>query len=1093
MWKIIIITCPNRKNALTIDKRVNFLQKQGLFSNEVIISCINDPDQAIGSGGATLNALLTAVELLSAKDKSVANVEVLKNSFVLILHMGRQYPFDIAGKAFSMLPIRNSSTEQLMTNFELLYDLITNKIAKNSDPGVYICSTDMTLITPNDETLSIRNSSICVLSCLATKEIILKHGLYDYYEDGKQKFVKNIHFHGNDQLLKNVSNRNGLFALVNGIVYFNYEVASTLYNISINPPISCVTYHGSDNQEAPLVLSLFFDLLLPCCKDVKKDDFVEGLFSSNLFYNLNQKELISKSRITLWNSLKSFKVNLMMFSEETKYIYYDCDSIDQRKLLFAELAQLKNFENDFQILETNIESENGKSIIFNSVLKDNLTVKIGNDVVIMNSEFNNNNNLVIGNNCFLNDLTISNCTIKIPNNTFIQKININFEALKYPIPILIAFGMQDNLKTPFNNNRWTIMNRNWMEFSKETQITENDLWEARIEDKSKRTLLNAKLYIWLDPLSELQTNDIFNQLHMSLFTKDIFQLNIWRRCIRYSLEDIMLIADLDKTFEKRSKIDDKIKINIFIANVCRNKPMNFLASIRYHILDGSVDDLLKGLDAAALENKNDLCILPRIMAFICSILLELSGDLRVLKTGPRSNISWVNTYNMIENNRIEGALIEMTRLRKEWSVRPDLILRASRHYEGAMQCFIRLAVITCSKWVDIKHQNQIPLNLAQNNSFEWIKVTSPARLDLAGAWSDTPPICYECEGSCVTNVAIFIDSGNPIGTKARILPKKQNECLNHIKIVMKESADENETDIKLYFNDLSDFKDYNKPLVAGCLMKAVFIFTKLVELDSKDSLDQQLEKKIAGSLELQTWTNLPHGSGLGTSSILIGCVLTAVWKLMNIEVSSKELIYSVLLVEQMMTTGGGWQDQCGGLLGGFRLTKCKQSLPLEIDFESLQFPVEFEQLFNERLLLVYTGVTRLAKDLLLTALRNWYAISKEICENLRGLVTNGNKCAEAIRNGRLDVLGECINNHRQHKLTMAPGSIPKEVNDLILLLTPVCYGMALAGAGGGGFLYILTKEPNIKAQVQDIIDSTGYHMKLYDAKLAKSGITVEYI
>jgi hypothetical protein len=70
---------------------------------------------------------------------------------------------------------------------------------------------------------------------------------------------------------------------------------------------------------------------------------------------------------------------------------------------------------------------------------------------------------------------------------------------------------------------------------------------------------------------------------------------------------------------------------------------------------------------------------------------------------------------------------------------------------------------------------------------------------------------------------------------------------------MKESADENETDIKLQFNDLNELKDYNKPLVPGCLMKAVFIFTQLVELNSNETLDEQLERKIGGSLELHTW------------------------------------------------------------------------------------------------------------------------------------------------------------------------------------------------------------------------------------------------
>ncbi len=95
--------------------------------------------------------------------------------------------------------------------------------------------------------------------------------------------------------------------------------------------------------------------------------------------------------------------------------------------------------------------------------------------------------------------------------------------------------------------------------------------------------------------------------------------------------------------------------------------------------------------------------------------------------------------------------------------------------------------------------------------------------------------------------------------------------------------------------------------------------------------------------------------------------------------------------------------------------------------------------------------------------------------------------------GNIEQLGKCINQHSQNKLIMAPGSIPKEVNELMLLLEPLTYGMSLAGAGGGGFLYLLSKEPNRKSEIQDIIDTAGFNMKLYDAKIAKSGLIVEYI
>ena len=62
---------------------------------------------------------------------------------------GRQYPFDVTGKAFSSLPFQDKNNNNLLTNFDILYDLITYQVAgfsksgAHSDPGIYVCSTDM--------------------------------------------------------------------------------------------------------------------------------------------------------------------------------------------------------------------------------------------------------------------------------------------------------------------------------------------------------------------------------------------------------------------------------------------------------------------------------------------------------------------------------------------------------------------------------------------------------------------------------------------------------------------------------------------------------------------------------------------------------------------------------------------------------------------------------------------------------------------------------------------------------------------------------------------------------------------------------------
>ena len=59
--------------------------------------------------------------------------------------------------------------------------------------------------------------------------------------------------------------------------------------------------------------------------------------------------------------------------------------------------------------------------------------------------------------------------------------------------------------------------------------------------------------------------------------------------------------------------------------------------------------------------------------------------------------------------------------------------------------------------------------------------------------------------------------------------------------------------------------------------------------------------------------NIPRGSGLGTSSILAGACVKALYEMLGKETSEDELYDRVLCMEQIMSTGGGWQDQVGGL------------------------------------------------------------------------------------------------------------------------------------------------------------------------------------
>lgn len=74
--------------------------------------------------------------------------------------------------------------------------------------------------------------------------------------------------------------------------------------------------------------------------------------------------------------------------------------------------------------------------------------------------------------------------------------------------------------------------------------------------------------------------------------------------------------------------------------------------------------------------------------------------------------------------------------------------------------------------------------------------------------------------------------------------------------------------------------------------------------------------------------------------------------------------------------------------------------------------------------------------------------------------------------GDLLLLGKCLDCYWQQKKCMAPGCEPLAVGRMMDALRPHVHGQCLAGAGGGGFLYILTKAPRQKEALEQILANT---------------------
>ena len=196
----------------------------------------------------------------------------------------------------------------------------------------------------------------------------------------------------------------------------------------------------------------------------------------------------------------------------------------------------------------------------------------------------------------------------------------------------------------------------------------------------------------------------------------------------------------------------------------------------------------------------------------------------------------------------------------------------------------------------------------------------------------------------------------------------------------------------------------------------------------------------------------------------------------------------MLQVEQMLTTGGGWQDQVGGLVPGAKIARSAAALPLEVKVQRLAVSPEAHAAIDDSLMLVYTGLPRLARNLLQDVIRNWYSRSPAIVAVCEAQQKNAEEAADAFERGDLEAVGACLSRYRLHKKELAPGSEPPEVTTLLTQMKPHIYGAALCGAGGGGFLAVFCRPG--RRPLCEAMASRNAQMQVWKGSLDSEGCDI---
>ena len=406
-----------------------------------------------------------------------------------------------------------------------------------------------------------------------------------------------------------------------------------------------------------------------------------------------------------------------------------------------------------------------------------------------------------------------------------------------------------------------------------------------------------------------------------------------------------------------------------------------------------------------------------------------------------------------------------------------------------------------------------PSLCAMDDQIVWGR--SPVRIDIAGGWTDTPPYCL-MEGGNVINLAIEINGQPPL--QVYVKPSKD------YRIVLR-SIDLGAMEVVETVDQLTDFMHVGSPfsIPKAALVLAGFATPSpssssasssspinispssfLRPFGSKRQADYLLPPSsntpslfdrlhsFGSGIELTLLSAIPAGSGLGTSSILAATVLGALNDFCGLGWDKNEIGYRTLMLEQMLTTGGGWQDQFGGILGGVKLLQTSRGFDQSPKVRWLPNDLWTQPEYRSCHLLYYTGITRTAKSILAEIVRRMFLNHGGELRQLREMKEHTMEMYEAIQQNDFRRMGLLMRKTWIQNQALDSGTNPQAVSRLTDLIDDLCLGYKLPGAGGGGYLYMIAKDPEAAVRIRQILSENGTNRnaRFVDMSLSTTGLQI---
>ena len=346
-----------------------------------------------------------------------------------------------------------------------------------------------------------------------------------------------------------------------------------------------------------------------------------------------------------------------------------------------------------------------------------------------------------------------------------------------------------------------------------------------------------------------------------------------------------------------------------------------------------------------------------------------------------------------------------------------------------------------------------------------IRSKAPLRLGLAGGGSDVSPYC-DIYGGLVLNATINLYAYCTI-----------------------EETDDNQISICSYDADVN--KSY--PL------------SPLLEIDGDANLIKGVYNRVVRDFNLQpqafritTYNDAPAGSGLGTSSTMVVCILKAFVEWKGLPLGDYEIAKLAYEIERKdLALSGGKQDQYAAAFGGFNFIEFMKN---EI---AIVNPLKIKRWIIDELeasmLLYFTGRSRSSAAIIDEQKKNAQQGNNDAIEAMHKIKQSAIDTKLSLLKGDINAFANILSDAWENKKRMA-NNITNPVIQQVMDVAIQAGAKAgkVSGAGGGGFIMFVV-DPTRKKEVEEALkklngfvmpfnfsDGGAHGWKIYDTDNVKA-------